>query len=146
MSWSYYTIAYYKYMCWTKICMQITIHKKHKHIYKYIKQERIKSQLVNLFEKCSEYYNTWSHGILFITHDKRSPPAPFRLVASKVMLVSTPLWHRSEVKTPLCTNMNRYNVSSITSKLRYIFFHKSCPIESRVRSFNNSQNVWLKYS
>ena len=29
--------------------MQITIHKKHKHIYKYIKQKRIKSQCVNLF-------------------------------------------------------------------------------------------------
>ena len=37
--------------------MQITIHKKHKHIYKYIKQKD-KSQLVNLSRKFSEYYNT----------------------------------------------------------------------------------------
>ena len=47
-----------------KLCMQITIHKKHKHIYKYIKQERIKSQRVNLFQKCSEYYDSWSNRIV----------------------------------------------------------------------------------
>ena len=79
-----------------KLCMKITIHKKHKHIYKYIKQERIKSQLVNLFQKV--YYDTWSNGILFITQDESSPPAPFHLSASKVMLVSTPLWRWGEVK------------------------------------------------
>ena len=45
-----------------KLCMQITIHKKHKHIYKYIKQKD-KSQLVKLSRKCSEfsqYYNRHS--------------------------------------------------------------------------------------
>ena len=55
------------------------------YIYKYIKQnKKIKSKLVNLFQKCSEYYNTWSNGIVFITHDESSPPAQFHLAASKV--------------------------------------------------------------
>ena len=52
--------------------MQITIHKKHKHIYKYIKQERIKSQLVNLFENCSEYYDTWSNNNKRRSHCSRA--------------------------------------------------------------------------
>ena len=38
-----------------KLCMQITIHKKHKHTFKYKEQ---KSQGENFFQKCSEYYNT----------------------------------------------------------------------------------------
>ena len=49
----------------------------------------IKSQQVNLFQKCSEYYNTWSNEILFIiTHDESSPTALFYMDASNVMLVS----------------------------------------------------------
>ena len=35
-------------------------------------------------------------------------------------------------------------VSSITSKLCYIFFHKSCTIESRVFSINNSPKCMIK--
>ena len=65
--------------------MQITIHKKHKHIYKYIKQKRIKSQLVI----CSESVpNIIIHDLMevFITHDESSPPVPFHLAASKVII------------------------------------------------------------
>ena len=67
--------------------MQITIHKKHKHIYKYIKQKRIRSQLVNLSESVS---NIIIHDLMevFITHDESSPPVPFHLAASKVIIVS----------------------------------------------------------
>ena len=61
--------------------MQITIHKKHKHIYKYIKQKRIKSQLVNLSESVP---NIIIHDLMevFITHDESSAPVPFHLAAS----------------------------------------------------------------
>ena len=74
-----------------KLCMQITIHKKHKHISKYIKQKD-KSQLVNLSRKCFEYYNTCMIQYnSVITHDESSASSQFHLTASKVMLVSTPL-------------------------------------------------------
>ena len=86
---------------------------------------------------------------VFITHDENSPPVPFHLAASKVIIVSTPLQRLGELEPHYASirinsvNM-RYNVSSITSKLHYIFFHKSCPIESRVRSFNNSTKCMIK--
>ena len=78
--------------------MQITIHKKHKHIYKYIKQKRIKSQLVNLFRKSSEYYKIHDLMEVFITNDESSPPVPFYLAASKIIVVSTPLRRRDELE------------------------------------------------
>ena len=90
MSWSYYTIVYYKYVLNENYVCKLQ-YIRNINIYKYIKQERIKCQLVNLFQKCSEYDDTLSNGILFITHDESSPPATFHLAASKVMLVSTPL-------------------------------------------------------
>ena len=54
---------------------------------------------------------------VFITHDESSPPVPFHLAASKVIIVSTPF---------------------------LLFFHKSCPIESSARSFNNSTKCMTK--
>ena len=67
--------------------MQITIHKKHKHIYKYIKQKKTQSQLVNLSENVP---NIIIHDLMevFITHDESSPPVLFHLAASKVIIVS----------------------------------------------------------
>ena len=35
---------------------------------------------------------------VFITHDKSSPPVPFHLAASKVIIVSTPLQRRFELE------------------------------------------------
>ena len=48
---------------------------------------------------------------VFITHDKSSPPVPFHLAASKVIIVSTPLLRRVELEphyAPIrihCVNM-----------------------------------------
>ena len=77
--------------------MQITKHKKHKHIYKYIKQKRIKSQLVNLSESVP---NIIIHDLMevFITHDESSPPVLFHLAASKIVIVSTLLLRRRELE------------------------------------------------
>ena len=75
--------------------MQITIHNKH--IYKYIKQNRIKSQLVNFSESVP---NIIIHNLVevFITHDESSPPVAFYLAASKVTIVFTPLRRRDELE------------------------------------------------
>ena len=35
---------------------------------------------------------------VFITHDESSPPVPFHLAASKVIIVSTPLRRRVELE------------------------------------------------
>ena len=35
---------------------------------------------------------------VFITHDESSPPVPFHLAASKVIIVSTPLRWRGELE------------------------------------------------
>ena len=35
---------------------------------------------------------------VFITHDESSPPVPFHLAASKVIIVSTPLRRRDELE------------------------------------------------
>ena len=35
---------------------------------------------------------------VFITHDESSPPVPFHLAASKVIIVSTPLRRREEIE------------------------------------------------
>ena len=67
--------------------MQIIIHNKHKVIYKYIQQKQIKSQQVNLFQKCSEYYEICSNRILFITHDDSSPTESCHMDTSTVMLL-----------------------------------------------------------
>ena len=48
---------------------------------------------------------------VFITHDESSPPLPFHLAASKVIIVSTPLRRRVELEPPYasirirCVNM-----------------------------------------
>ena len=67
--------------------MQITIHKKHKHIYKYIQQKKDKKSTGKLVP------NIIIHDLMevFITHDASSPPVPFHLAASKVIIVFTPL-------------------------------------------------------
>ena len=74
---------------------------RNKHIYKYIKQKRIKSQLVNLSESVP---NIIIHDLmeLFITHDESSPPVPFHLAASKVIIVSivTDGWIRTPHNIP----------------------------------------------
>ena len=65
---------------------------------------------------------------VFITHDESSPPVPFYLAASKVIIVSTPLQRRAYLEPHYasirihCVNMfvNK-EISSITSKLRYVF-------------------------
>ena len=48
----------------------------------------MKRQRLNLFQRYSEDYNISSNGILFETHDKSSPTAPFQMATSMVMLVS----------------------------------------------------------
>ena len=67
---------------------------------------------------------------VFITHDESSPAVPFHLAASKVIIVSTPLLRQDELEPHyapirihcvICSLTKRYNVSSITSKLRHIF-------------------------
>ena len=35
---------------------------------------------------------------MFITHEESSPPVPFHLAASKVIIVSTPLRQRNELE------------------------------------------------
>ena len=75
---------------------------------------------------------------------------------SKVMLLFYPIARPGELENKhyapiriqfvnvLVTTENITNlVSSITNKLRYIF-HKSCPTESRVISFNNSPKCNIK--
>ena len=96
--------------------MQITIHKKHKHIYKYIKQKKDKKSTGTFVPK------------VFRTHDESSPPVPFHLAASKVIIVSAPLRRSGELEPHYASirihyvNMFVYkDVSSITNKLRYIF-------------------------
>ena len=89
------------YACKSQYIRNINIY-----IYKYIKQKRIKSQLVNLFRKCSESVpNIIIHDLMevFITHDESSPPVPFHLAASKVIIVSTPLQRRDELEPHYAT-------------------------------------------
>ena len=90
---------------------------------------------------------------VFITHDESSPPVPFHLAASEVIIVSTPLRRRDELEPHYasirihCVNMfvNKEILHIIHNKqITLYFFHKSCPIESRVRSFNNSPKCMIK--
>ena len=37
---------------------------------------------------------------VFITHDETSPPVPFHMAASKVIIVSTPLRRKDEIEPP----------------------------------------------
>ena len=83
--------------------MQITIHKKHKHIYKYIKQIRIKKLTGKFVPKVFHIHDLME---VFITLDESSAPSQFYLAASKVMLVFTPCDEGVNSKTPLCTNNN----------------------------------------
>ena len=81
------------YACKSQYIRNINIY-----IYKYIQQKKVKSQLVNLFRKCSDII---IHDLMevFITHDESSPPVPFHLAASKFIIVSTPLQRRDELES-----------------------------------------------
>ena len=52
---------------------------------------------------------------VFITHDESSPPVPFHLAASKVIIVSTPLLRVSELE-PHYASIRIHRVNMFVNK------------------------------
>ena len=104
-----------------------------------------------MFRKCSEYNNTWSNGSVYNTWWEFTTSAvPLGCIYGhdSIHTIVREEWSQNPNYAPIwihCVNvlLNKEIKRIIHNKqIMLYFFHKSCPIESRVRSFNNSR----KYS